>query len=84
MVSYFKRNIQGLDPINEKARLLPPPPLMRLRHQGTDISFNLNMFIGRHGNVSSELDRRSGSDLQVRGPRVNQNVEASVSNKFGL
>jgi hypothetical protein len=35
MVSYFQRNMQDLDPITEKARLLPPQPLMRLRYQGT-------------------------------------------------
>jgi hypothetical protein len=43
MVSYLKRNMGGLGPINEKDRLLPPPPLMRLRHQGTGLSFNFKI-----------------------------------------
>jgi hypothetical protein len=84
-----KRNMQDLDPINEKTRLLPPPPLKRLRYQGTGpsqyISFNFKMPIGRDVNMSSELERRSGSNLQLRGLWGSQNVEAPVSNnKFRL
>jgi hypothetical protein len=48
MVFFFKRNIQGLDPINEKTRLLPPPPLTKLRYQGTGpsqyISYNFKVY----------------------------------------
>jgi hypothetical protein len=89
MVSFCKRNIQGLDPINEKTRLLPPPPLMRLRFQGTGpsqyISFNFKMPIGSDVNVFSELDRRSLSDLQLGGLWGSQNVKGPVSNnKFRL
>jgi hypothetical protein len=51
MVSYFQRNMQGLDPINEKARLLPPQALTRLRYQGTAsthyISFNCKVPVSK-------------------------------------
>jgi hypothetical protein len=88
MVS-FKRNIQGLDLINEKTRLLPPPPLMRQRYQGTGhsqyISFNFKESIGRAVNVFSGLDGLARSDLQLRQLWGSQNVEAPVSNnKFRL